>query len=265
MSQREIASIMNGRSFNHVLMAVILIFLIGCAQKTDEQHRKGMVQSLIKHLASKSLEEREVAYAELRDVYVRKRDIHYLNIQISQNPNSEVANLLRKLITYMEERWRLPYKGWTDDRHDLLSPYFEKAKSFESTIFVLGNMGLRPETIVMEVYFPDEAEHSREIIDLILTLESETLWLISGWKDITFLSSLTNLQELKIEDSKVDNLMPLKGLPELEVVQLKNTKVTDLTPLKKVPNLQLLYLERADGIDITPLKGTSIKVIVTRD
>lgn len=254
---------MNGRSFNHALMAVILIFLIGCAQKTDEQHRQGIVQSLIKQLASKSLEEREVAYAELRDVYVRKRDIPYLNLQISQNPNSEVASLLQKLITYMEDRWRLPDKGWTDDRHDLISLYLEKSMPFKSTIFVLDNMRPGPEPpIEMQVYFPDKAEFNRETIELILTLEPETLWLISGWKDIAFLSPLTNLQEVRIEDSKVDNLMPLKGLPELEVVQLKNTKVTDLTPLKEVPNLQLLYLERDDGIDLTPLKGTSIKVIV---
>jgi Leucine-rich repeat (LRR) protein len=113
----------------------------------------------------------------------------------------------------------------------------------------------------MEVHFPDKAENIPEIISLILALEPETLSLVGEWKDIEFLVPLTNLQELSLENSEVNNLTPLRGLPNLLVLQLKDTKVKDLSPLKEIPNLRLLYLDKANGINLTPLKDTSIDVI----
>lgn len=241
---------------------ILLTFLLSCVNIDDEQHRKEKVKSLVEQLADGVPEKREFAYAELRDVHVRKRDIPYLKQEISQNRNAEVTGYLSSLTAYIEQRWRLPDKGWTDDRHDLLSPYFEKSKSFESTIFVRDNMRPRPTPVIlMEVYFPDKVEHTQKITDLVLTLEPETLSLLEGWNNISFLSSLMNLQELCLEGPKLDNLMPLKGLPNLLILQLKNTKVTDLTPLKEIPTLRLLYLEGDQSVDLTPLSGTSVRVI----
>ena len=267
----------------NLLIILLPILLIGCGEperkassaepernanggepewKARELERKAKVQSLMKQLADESLESRQAAFAELRDTYIRKRDMSDLNKEIDRNPNSEGTRFLRRLTTYMEGRWRLPDKGWTDDRDELLSPYFDKAKSCESTMFVLDNMRPRPAPVLqMRVFFPDTAERSREIIDLILTLEPETLSLIGGWKDVAFLGLLTYLQELILEDSKVDNLMSVKGLPNLQVMELKNTKVTDITPLKEMPNMRLLYLESGEAIDLTPLNGTSIHIL----
>lgn len=248
-----------------MLMAILPMFLISCNQMTDEQLRKDKVQSLVKQLADESPEKRELGYADLRDVYVRKRDVTSIDKEIAQRPNSEAAVYLRKLTAYMEQRWRMPAKGWTNNRNDLLSPYFENAKSLETDIFVADNTTPQIEPVIlMEVYFPNRAERSFEVVKLILTLEPEALSLRGGWEDISFLKLLTNLQELSLKDSKVDNLKPLKRLPDLTVLRLKNTNVKDLTPLKEVPNLRLLFLDGAKGIDLTSLKDTPIKVIIEK-
>ena len=103
-----------------------------------EPERKASVQALIEQLADESLENRQAAYAELRDTFVRKRDIPDLTKEIARNANGEVTMSLRKLITFMEgRRWRLPDKGWTTDIDECSRRYQKEFHSHPITRSIL--------------------------------------------------------------------------------------------------------------------------------
>jgi hypothetical protein len=245
-----------------MLRVFFAAFLMSCGQENVEQPRKEMLQSLIKQLGDDSSEKRDSAYLDLRDVYIRKRDIPYLKEKINQNPDASIAVFLRELITYIEQRWRLPDKGWTSDRDDLYSPYYEKSQTLGSIVFVHDNLRNRNIPVIfMEVYFPDNPENIREIENLILSLEPETLSLIGEWKDITFLKQVINLQELSLDNTNVNDLSPLKDLNNLVILDIKDEKLYDFRPLKEIPNLRLLYLDSANGSDLNCLTDTVIQII----
>ena len=78
---------------------------------SGEPERRAKVRALVKQLADESPEKRQAALVELRDTFVRKRDIPELTEEISRNANPEVTKSLQKLIPLMEGSWRLPDKG----------------------------------------------------------------------------------------------------------------------------------------------------------
>ena len=94
----------------HVLTVLLAIFLIGCSVMVGEPERKVRVQALIKQLADESLENRQAAYAELRDT-LRRRDIPELFKEFDRNDDTTLLDLH----ILVEGRWRLPDKGWTTD------------------------------------------------------------------------------------------------------------------------------------------------------
>ena len=125
----------------NLLIVLLPILLIGCSEperkasgaeperkasgaepewKAREFERKAKVQSLIKQLADESLENRQAAFAELRDTYIRKRDIAELNKEIDRYTNSEAESFLFDLQVLVEfgGHWRLPDKVWTADVND---------------------------------------------------------------------------------------------------------------------------------------------------
>ncbi len=91
----------------HVLPVLLPIFLMGCSVTVGEPERQARVQALVKQLADESRENRQGAYAELRDTFVRKRDIPELTKEIARNANPKVTMSLRNLITFIEGRLRL--------------------------------------------------------------------------------------------------------------------------------------------------------------
>jgi Leucine-rich repeat (LRR) protein len=222
-----------------------------------EPERKVRVQALINQLADESLENRQAAYAELRDTFVRKRDIPELTKEIARNANPEVTMSLRNLITFIEGRWRLPDKGWTTDISECRRCYekeFQDLGCDLAVVFKGGGMG--EYLLTLDVDVPEvPIENRTGVINLILTLEPESLMLWGSWGNITFLGTLANLEKLHLGDTKVADLTPLKGLPRLRYLELGDTKVTDLTPLKGLPNLAYLHLQNTGVSDLTPLKG----------
>jgi len=121
-----------------LLIVLLPILLIGCSEpernagsaepernasgaepewKARELERKAKVQSLIKQLSDESLDNRKAAFTELRDTYIRKRDIAELNKEIDRHTNPEVESFLFDLQVLVEfgDHWRLPDKVWTTD------------------------------------------------------------------------------------------------------------------------------------------------------
>ena len=264
----------------HILTVLLPIFLIGCSgtdgepERTPERksEREVRVQALIKQLADESHENRQAAYAELRDTFVRKRDVPELTKEIFQNDNPEVHMSLQKLLTFMERRWRLPDKGWTTDIDEWIRRY---KKEFQD-LGCQATVGIGQDNRV-RLAVRIRPEKWTEVIDLILIIEPEMLALRGSLTNITFLGTLANLEELDLSNTNVTDLTPLrgmaklwelnisntgvtaltplKGLSSLRILHLKNTGVADLTPLKGMPNLWRLYLQNTKVTDLTPLKG----------
>ena len=60
------------------------------------------------------------------------------------------------------------------------------------------------------------------------------------------LEKLSNLENLTISGSSINNIKPLENLKNLKNLQLKNMKLYDLGPLKKLTQLQELFLIDCD-------------------
>ena len=252
----------------HVLTVLLPIFLIGCSVMVGEPERKVRVQALIKQLADESRENRQAAYAELRDTFVRKRDIAELTKEIARNANPEVMMSLRNLIPFIKGRWRLPDKGWTTDIGECSRCYEKEFQDLGCDLAIVSHRGgIGEYLLTLDVDFTEvPIENRTGVINLILTLEPESLKIWSSWANITFLGTLSNLEKLDLENTKVTDLTPLKGLPRLRDLELGGTKVTDLTPLKGLPNLAYLGLQNSGVTDLMPLKGMpKLKSLGLRD
>ncbi|MEU9830999.1 NACHT domain-containing protein [Streptosporangium sp. NPDC048047] len=84
-------------------------------------------------------------------------------------------------------------------------------------------------------------------------------------KSVTFLSDLSCLQTLSLEESEVADLDPLAGLPQLRYFYLQGARrVTDLSPLAGLENLRELVLDgTAPVLDLAPLADRpSLQIIV---
>ena len=260
----------------HVLTVLLPVFLIGSATG-GEPERKARVQALIKQLADESFANRQAAYDELRDTFVRKRDIPELTKEIARNDNPDVKMSLQILIASIDGRWRLPHKGWTNDIDECSRCYQKEIEYLGYTALVTEGCESRRFLRLHVLDGPIGPENMTGLIDLILTLEPEGLGiLVDSWTDFTFLGTLTNLEELalitqvtdltplkgltrlrrlSLDDTEVADLTPLKGLTDLSYLSLQNTKVTDLTPLKDMSSLWHLNLQNTKVTDLMPLKG----------
>lgn len=236
----------------HVLTVLLPIILIGCSGTIGEPERKMRVQALIKQLADESLENRQVAFAELQDTFVRKRDIPELKKEFDRNDDPEVRSSLELLLILLgEDCWRrLPDKGWTTDINECIRRWKGEFQDLgcQARMIMDQSSNLYLAVLVSPEKWPG-------VSNRILTLEPDLLTLRGSVTDITSLGTLANLKGLSLEHAGVTDLTPLKGLPRLGYLCLENTKVTDLTPLKGLQNLEILRLSETQVTDLTPLKG----------
>ena len=222
-----------------------------------EPERKAKVQALVKQLADESLENRQAAYTELLDTFVRKRDIPDLHKEIARNADPKIRKSLWELITFLKARWRLPGKGWTLSIFECHRRYEREFEYLGCDLAIVSQGGWTGEYfLTLHIDILDvPIENRAGVIDLIYTLEPESLFLWGPWSNITFLGTLGNLERLDLQFSEVTDLTPLKGLPRLERLNLQNAKVTDLTPLKGLGKLKSLNLQNTKVTDLTALKG----------
>ncbi|MCA3447640.1 MAG: leucine-rich repeat domain-containing protein [Rhodobacter sp.] len=66
---------------------------------------------------------------------------------------------------------------------------------------------------------------------------------------------LDRLQTLKLYNTQVSDLAPLRGLTGLQTLWLSNTQVSDLAPLQRLTGLQTLWLDNTPVSDLAPLRG----------
>ena len=216
-----------------------------------EPKRKARIQALFKQLADESPENRQAAFAELRDT-LRKRDIPELEKEIVREDTPfEVMDLLMKLQPEVEGRLRLPDKGWTTDLTECIRRWEKEFQNLgcQADVSTVG-LSLR---IRLDVRISPEKWAGA--VKRIFILEPESLTLRGALTNITFPGTLASLKSLDLEHAEVTDLKLLKWLPNLGGLRLPKTQVTDLTPLKWLPNLGGLDLQNSKVTDLTPLKG----------
>jgi hypothetical protein len=211
-----------------ILLMLLPILMIGCdperktgdivvdVKSTDgetardevsgETKRKARVQDLLQQLADTSHDEKEVVYTDLRDVYVRKRDIPDLVNAIDGSRNLEVKNRLKKLISFMDGKWRLPNNEWTININECSRVYEKEFDKFGCYV-VLGEppsvYSSNPDLVLDVFDFPPDTRLRAGVVDLILMLEPEALMLSAEWSSIEFTKILKNLKVLKVGDAKI--------------------------------------------------------------
>jgi Leucine-rich repeat (LRR) protein len=225
--------------------------------KARELQRKERVQALIGLLAEESLEGRQAAYAELRDTFVRRRDMPDLLKEIDRNPSPEVKRSLQDLISLAKSGSRLPTGGWT--REDTSEAYKRGFQNLGCSAMRESIMGYPTICISDALHIfdlPSEAKKQADVVGLILDLEPSGLTLCwEKWTNISFLGALPDLKGLALIFTSVDDLTPLRGLNRLSLLELVDSPVSDLTPLKGLPSLRELELTYTAVTDLAPLNG----------
>ncbi len=79
------------------------------------------------------------------------------------------------------------------------------------------------------------------------------------------ISSLTSLQTLRLDDTRVSDLAPLAALTSLQILHLNQTQVSDLAPLAALTGLIVLTLRETQVSDIGPLSELTRLQLLTLD
>ncbi len=106
-----------------------------------------------------------------------------------------------------------------------------------------------------------KANHIKFIDSNIKTLKQLNKLIASGkwdnrWElnDLSPLKTLTTLQHINIDKTKISDLSPLKGLTALQTLSMNSTRVRGLNSLKNLTALQLLSIDSTRVSDLNPLE-----------
>jgi Leucine-rich repeat (LRR) protein len=124
---------------------------------------------------------------------------------------------------------------------------------------------------VEQKQFEDFIEKNKDLLVIYQTAALEIWWsgLSPAWKSIfnakmnwtkepnsRQLHQLIQLRNLKISENRsIDNLKALIKLPHLRSLKINDTKITDVTPLKKLRHLKEIDLSKNPISDLTPLQN----------
>lgn len=89
--------------------------------------------------------------------------------------------------------------------------------------------------------------------ELHTIISMKRLTLDKFFLDATPIERLTNLENLNMEGTKIEDLTPLHGLYNLKYLNIKNTKVVDLKPIENLSNLKKINIENTGVSNLEPL------------
>lgn len=101
---------------------------------------------------------------------------------------------------------------------------------------------------------------SESFCDSLKTLAVENVPLTA--EDLNFISTLTNLEILKLENCAVATSAPLTSLSKLRYLNLNNNAVRNIDALKNMAQLQHLHMQSNALVDLTPISGcTQLEIL----
>jgi hypothetical protein len=225
----------SARNMKNILVFLLAALLIGCSEpkrkvsngndepernvsraepkwKTREFERKEKVKYLMQQLNDDSQDGRNVSFAELRDKYIRRRDIAELKEEISHNAKSEDQSLLWELLFLnIESKWRLPNNVWISDLFKCATIWGKEIEDLgcEAKVSYGPDDGLR-------LTIPFQSEYSTEVINLILDMEPKIL-IVEGGEQKSIIGN-TYLAEL------------LELTNDIEIIGVKDKKIKEIVP-----------------------------------
>lgn len=101
---------------------------------------------------------------------------------------------------------------------------------------------------------------SESFCDSLKTLAVENVPLTS--EDLNFISTLTNLEILKLSNCAVATSAPLTPLTKLRYLNLNNNAVRNIDALKNMPQLQHLHMQSNALVDLSSISGcTQLEIL----
>ncbi|WP_375174154.1 leucine-rich repeat domain-containing protein [Pseudooceanicola sp.] len=79
------------------------------------------------------------------------------------------------------------------------------------------------------------------------------------------IGELTALRSLRLDDTQVSDIGPIRGLTALESLTLDNTQVFDIDPVRQMSSLAYLGLSNTQVSDINPIRALTALAILTLD
>ena len=76
----------------------------------------------------------------------------------------------------------------------------------------------------------------------------------TGVQDIAPLRGLTNLEKLYLLDNQIIDISPLEGMTKLKELSLQNNQIRDISPLQRATELGIVYLEGNQIRDLSSLE-----------
>lgn len=102
-------------------------------------------------------------------------------------------------------------------------------------------------------------DNNRQLVDLSPLSDLRSLKELRIWNtpvsDLSPLATLKSFEAIEIFDAPIKDLSPLKGLTRLKELQVLIAPVSDLSPLSELKNLEYLDLYDTNISDLTPLRG----------
>ncbi|MBB1523111.1 MAG: leucine-rich repeat domain-containing protein, partial [Clostridiales bacterium] len=156
-------------------------------------------------------------------------------------PDQDLKNFL---LTYFkkneEERRRKDFDNWFD--------------TIRTNLLLTDNKYIKPS---------DENEIYKDEMEKIIKIYGNEINKKTTPLDLTGLEKAINLTQLYLNNNKIENVEPLKGLTNLTYLDLEKNKIENIEPLKELTNLRDLYLNNNKIENVEPLRGLTNLVELT--
>jgi hypothetical protein len=179
----------------------------------------------------------------LTELYLGGNEVHDIS------PLGSLANLTRLFLWGNSIKDITPLGNLT--KLEMLE--YSMHHEFNGDLSPLKNLANLTSLSISAHFIPNRIDFSP--IGELANLESLGLTGVGQPLDISFLSGLTNLNNLGISSADISDFTPLGNLPNLEYFDSQNCSIRDVSPFAGLTNLIILTLWHNEITDVTPLFG----------
>ncbi len=162
------------------------------------------------------------------------------------------VNGQRKLVKWTQDNGgNVTYAIELDDEGRFLT--IDDIKKQKSNGWLLDYIGMDYVSKIAKLSLPDGVTDFSEIEKLTdlreLTIGKSTL------DDISFVAKMKDLEELSFEGNPVADLSPVAELSKLRFLNVSDTKITDISPVSGLTELARLYVNNTEVEDFTSVEN----------